>query len=212
MPPRGSNWLFSVFPPPFRAVPGQPSHHPRPCPLITRFLSVACLHIRTAQRLRWGFGQVFQARAAGRLGTYANNVSPAPFPGVSWSFSGNPLRVVAQRVSLIAAGQIPVRWVLIQPVLGPLQMGNAVRITGDVVKVEERSGTKNGRDWKLKICRVLVAKEAIYEVTIGERSPISDARVGASVDWFCDVSTYNGRLKINAERDFPQPERAKVSA
>lgn len=78
------------------------------------------------------------------------------------------------------------------------------RLTGRVVKVSEKSGskadTKTGevRLWAMDIYTVLVAEQAIVEVVRFAGSAIPAPAVGANIDWAVEVSPRAGnRLSVS---------------
>lgn len=71
-----------------------------------------------------------------------------------------------------------------------------VRITGPVLRVDNRSGTKrdgSGDRYSIDTVRVLVESTGIAEATLPDsvKLPI----VGEAVDYLVDVSVWNGRLQ-----------------
>lgn len=67
-----------------------------------------------------------------------------------------------------------------------MSMSQSVRVTGVVVTAEQRHGVKNGQDWTLTTCKVLVGGAGIAEVTMPFGQTVAPAK-GELVDWMCEV-------------------------
>lgn len=70
-----------------------------------------------------------------------------------------------------------------------------LRVTGDVVRVDQKNGEKNGRAWRMSIARVLIANQSISEVTLFEDSGVRPD-VGDAVDWAVDVNPRGNFLSV----------------
>jgi hypothetical protein len=91
-----------------------------------------------------------------------------------------------------------------------------LRVSGRVVRVDERSGSKADqstgeiRPWSMRIVRVLVAEQDIVEVaTFGSDGPVPT--VGEAVDLAVEASVFKGKLSLALRNtwDAVQPLAAK---
>lgn len=88
-------------------------------------------------------------------------------------------------------------------------MSNAARVTGTVLKVETRSGVKDGRDWSMTTARILVANEDICDVGIPDsfRSAHPPLGSGEQVDLMVSIRVGRGGfLNIDAVKPWPMQE------
>lgn len=95
-----------------------------------------------------------------------------------------------------------------------------LRVTGKVVRTDTKSGTKvdtttgEARNWSFVNIKVLVADQAIVEVTRFSDSSTPSPAVGDAVDYAVEVAARGGRLNINLDKPwaalFP-PAAAKAA-
>ena len=96
-----------------------------------------------------------------------------------------------------------------------------LRVTGKVVRTDNKSGTKvdtvtgEARTWSFDNIKVLVASQAVVEVTRFSDSATALPVVGADVDYAVEVAARGGRLNINLDKPWaalfppvPAPARA----
>lgn len=85
-------------------------------------------------------------------------------------------------------------------------MSNAARVTGTVLKVETRSGNKDGKDWAMTSARILIANEDICDVGLPDsfRRSNSPLIAGEEVDLFVTIRMGRGGfLNIDAVKPWP---------
>lgn len=77
-----------------------------------------------------------------------------------------------------------------------------LRVTGRVVRVDAKSGVKNpgtdeARAWAFDVIKVLVAEQAIVEVTrFADNAECRKPSVGEEVDYAVEVSVRGGRQNV----------------
>ena len=81
-----------------------------------------------------------------------------------------------------------------------------LRVTGQVVRTDNKSGTKvdtvtgEARNWAFDNIKVLVADQAVVEVTRFSDSSTPLPVIGAAVDYAVEVAARGGRLNINLDK------------
>ena len=76
-----------------------------------------------------------------------------------------------------------------------------VRVTGTVLRVDNRSGSRksDGERYSIDTVRVLVESTGIAEATLPDTVKLPGA--GQVVDYLADVSVWNGRLQARVLED-----------
>lgn len=97
-----------------------------------------------------------------------------------------------------------------------------LRVTGKVTRTDRKSGTKLNeatgemRAWAFDVIKVLVADQAIVEVTRFADSATQLPDVGDEVDYAVDVAARQGRLNVQLDKPwaelFARPVVKPVSA
>lgn len=89
-------------------------------------------------------------------------------------------------------------------------MGIPARITGVVVKIEEKQGTSgNGQPYHRRNATVMQGAEGV--AVVGGQAAVFAPREGDLVDWTVDVDAFNGRLGFNHTGDFDQQRLEALS-
>ncbi len=97
-----------------------------------------------------------------------------------------------------------------------------LRVTGKVVRVDSRAGEKLNektgemRPWAFDTIKVLVAEQAIVEVTRFADSTYPAPDIGEQVDYAVEVAARAGRLNVQLDKPwdelFPKARLAAASA
>ncbi len=97
-----------------------------------------------------------------------------------------------------------------------------LRVTGKVVRLDSKSGTKvntetgEARAWAFDVIKVLVADQAIVEVTRFADSSVPLPDVGESVDYAVECAARGGRLNVQLDKPwaelFPKSDAHKHAA
>lgn len=89
----------------------------------------------------------------------------------------------------------------------------AARVTGIVLRVDERSGTKLNpttgelRPWRMVTAKVLVGGEDLCEVTLADTQRHPEK--GDAVDWLVQVANGGKYLNIDCRGDWTQDHTAQ---
>lgn len=65
----------------------------------------------------------------------------------------------------------------------------ALRVTGEIVRTDTRTGVKDGRTWEIRTARILIGRADFCDVTLGDRDRL---REGDDVDL---VVEYRGEYR-----------------
>ncbi len=97
-----------------------------------------------------------------------------------------------------------------------------LRVTGKVVRLDSKSGTKvntetgEARAWAFDVIKVLVADQAIVEVTRFADSSVPLPDVGEPVDYAVECAARGGRLNVQLDKPwaelFPKSDAQKHAA
>jgi hypothetical protein len=83
------------------------------------------------------------------------------------------------------------------------------RVNGQVRSIEDRSGTKNDRAWRMRTARILFADQDFAEVILSDAQ--TTVLVGDDVDWIVKIEARGGFLNCTFSADYPAPVYAAAS-
>lgn len=84
------------------------------------------------------------------------------------------------------------------------------RVSGEIRRVEIKSGEKNGKPWSFAVARILVADLGFAEVTIFADPSMPEPTKGSTVDLVCEVTSDAYGVKCRALEPWPVLDSAPV--
>lgn len=88
---------------------------------------------------------------------------------------------------------------------------DVVRVTGDVLRVDHREGSKDGKPWSFDTAQVLVGGLGLCSVDVSAPEHLAVIKPGTFIDISATLSVYANRARLTPLDAFPVADAKRSS-